>query len=446
MALVATVVIAAVVVAVARYAATDLRYGQVVEARAERVAAAQGALDDALEQLEVGNPICATAGPSGLDTVFPEEINGSTVVVNCKTIGTTVPPPEGWALVVTGAGIVDSDPLLLVDNSQPREISGPVFLQSPARTDLKKTVTIKDGDLWYPDVACAESDPSDEGIQFQPGNIVPPGNLSFDPTRGVYCINRNWDELFGSGPAVPSAVATLETDPPYVIQGSCRVFSEGIYTALPLGDNNYFTSGLYVFDNVGFVALSGKKITMGQVVQQGYPAVDNAACDGVREADAPTGATLYTTGDTRIESQSNSGFEVSGSRQGSSIVAMQVISSTLASGTGIVSADNGNHKEVAFHGLVWAPSSSFVFETTPITNASMFRGGAVLARFWGAQVPASSTGFLIEVATADVKAQLVVESTATDKTGSNTVRAVVDYRPSANEVAVLSRRVLDVAT
>lgn len=439
MALVATVVIAAVLVAVATYAATDLRYGQVVEARAGRLAAAQGALDDALEQLSVGNPICSTAGPAGLDTTFPETVNGATVVVNCRAVGTTLPAPDGWALVITGEGAPAGNSTLLdIDNSSLKEISGPVFLEIPNRTDLKKDVRILGGDLWYPDNSCAVSDPTDSGIQYDSAPLTIT-NLLFEPTRGAMCINRSWDELFGSGPAAAN-LGGLPVNPAYSAQGACRVFSPGRYTALPLGNNNYFKSGNYVFDNVGSVSLGGT-LTMGQVLRQGFPAIDNAPCDAARVADATTGATLYTRGNTRFSIGSNSGLEISGAQQGSAVVSMQVLNSSLGFATPLVTADNGNHKEAAFHGLVWAPASSFVFATTPVTNAAMMRGGAVIAGFKG-KVPASSSGFLIEVATAAASARLVLESTATDGRSVNAVRAVVDYRPSSNEVAVLSRRVL----
>lgn len=440
MVLVATIVISIVVVAIATYVATDLRYGQVVEARAGRVAAAQGALDDALEQLEVGNPICNTAGPTGINTIFPETVNGSTVVVNCRTAGTTLPAPDGWALVVTGVGApADSSPVLEIDNSSLKEIGGPVFLQVPDRTDFKKEVGIVGGDLWHPDTTCATTDPSDTGIQYASSPLMI-SNLEFEPTRGSYCINRTWDQLFGSGPSIPD-LSTLPTNPTFSLQGSCRVFAPGRYTTLPLGNNNYFQSGNYVFEDVGLVSLGGK-LTMGQVLRQGYPAIDNAACDAARIADATTGATLYTRGNTRFEVRANSGIEISGASQATANVSWHVLDSSLAYAAPILTADNGNHKEAAFHGLVWAPASSFVFDTTPVTNAAMMRGGAVIASFRG-KVPASSSGFLIEVSTAEARARLVLEATATDAAASSAVRAVVDYRPSSNELAVLSRRVLD---
>jgi len=443
--LVVTVVLSAVVVAVATYVATDLRYGQVVEARAGRISAAQGAMDDALEQLTIKNPICSSSGPAGLDTPFPQPINGATVVVNCKVTGAVLPPLDGWALVVTGEGAPnDGSDLLAIDNSKLVEIGGPVYLQIPARTDFKKAIQIVDGDLWHPDTTCAESDPSNPAIQYD-NSPLSISNLSYSPGRGAYCINRTWQQLFGTGPTVSPNVATMQANPtawnpPFSVDGSCRVFSPGYYTSLDLGTSNYFRSGEYVFDNIGTVALQGKHVTMGQINRQGFPAVGNVACDPVRNADATTGATVYTKGNTRFSSRANSGLEISGRQQDNAVVALQVLDSSLGFSNALLHSDNGNQKEAAFQGMVWAPYNSVDYETVPSDKAAILRGGAVVAKFEG-KVAASASGFLIEIATSPASTKLLLEATATDSRGTNAVRAVVDYRPATGETAANSRRV-----
>ncbi len=89
---------------------------------------------------------------------------------------------------------------------------------------------------------------------------------------------------------------------------------------------------------------------------------------------------------------------------------------------------------------MWAPYSSLLYQTVPSDKAAMLRGGAVVASYRG-KVAASASGFLIEVATEPRQARLLIESTATDADGFNTVRVVVDYRPSTGELAVATRRV-----
>ena len=52
MVLVVVIVLGIVVAATATYASSSLRYGQVVESRSDRLAAAQAATNDAMEQLD----------------------------------------------------------------------------------------------------------------------------------------------------------------------------------------------------------------------------------------------------------------------------------------------------------------------------------------------------------------------------------------------------------
>ncbi len=449
--LVVSVVLSAVVVAVATYTTTELRYGRVSEDRAGRVASAQGAMDDALEQLSLRSSLCATAaGATGIDVPFPETVNDSDVVVSCRIVGGTLPPADGWAIVITGEGAPnDSSPTFEFTLGGQPEINGPVFLSDPARSTFSQPTTVVEGDVWYPDSACAETVSGDGGVQYARSSLTLP-ELSFDPSsRGLYCVNRSWDGLFGASPPISTDVTIYAgglnaafLNRPSVLNGSCRVFEPGYYTSLPLGNNNYFKSGNYVFDNLGLVSLQGQTATMGQVDREEYPAIDNSACDNARAADPDKGgATLYTRGSTRFKSRANSGFEVSGRRQGAATVALHVLDSSIGYDTPLMQADNGAQKEVSLQGLLWAPYNSLVFDTVPAQKAAVLRGGAVVASFRGG-VSAAAVGFVIEVPTSESSTRLLLESVATDDQSSNTVRVVADYRPSTGEVAVRSRRVL----
>lgn len=445
-----SIAISLIVVSIATYTATTLRYGQVSEARAGRVASAQGAMDDALEQLSLRSSLCATAaGGAGIDVPFPVDINGTSVVVTCRIVGGALPPADGWAIVITEEGApADASKTFRFTLGGKPEINGPVYLTNPTRALFSQPTTIVEGDIWYPDAACAETVAGDTGLQFSRSPLTL-SNLSFDPTtRGLYCLNRGWKQLFGENLAEAPEVATYTTDASfhnraYSLDGSCRVFEPGLYTTLPLGNSNYFKSGTYIFDNLGYVELHGKTITMGNVVRQSYPAIDNTACDIARSKDADDGgATLYTRGNTRFESKANSGIEISGRRVGTATVAVHVLDSTLGYATPLFTADNGAKKEVAIQGLLWAPYNSLQFDTIPSQKAAVLRGGAVVAGFTGG-VSAAASGFVIEVPTSASSTRLLLESVATDDRASNTVRVVADYRPSSGEVAVASRRILD---
>ena len=462
MVLAVAVVLGIVVAAVATYTATALRYGQVAEARAKRVAAAQGAMDDALEQLALRSSLCATAlGTDGIEVPFPEQINDTDVVVSCEIVGASLPPSDGWAIVITGEGApADLSPTFRFTLGGKPEINGPIYLADPNRSNFSKPTTIVEGDVWHPaGGSCGNEFSADPDTQYGKSDVSL-NNLSFDPSsRGIYCVNKQWDELFPpSNLHTSPSVAVYDADMlkgaparefhnlPYAIDGACRVFDPGYYTSLPLGNNNYFKSGNYVFDDLGLVELKGTTVTMGQVDRQEYPAIDNSACDNARLNDLDqTGATLYIRGDTRFQSRANSGLEVSGRPQGpgenKAMVAVQVLQSDLGYNVPLMTADNGAKKEISIQGLLWAPENSLFFETIPAQKAAVLRGGAVVARFEGG-VSAAAIGFVIEVPTSKSSTKLMLEATATDDRASNTVRSIVEYRPSTGEIAVNSRRLL----
>src|SRR5688572_23459825 len=75
--LVTTVVFTMIVLAVANLVTTGLRYGHVVEDRADRLAAADGGLRYGIERLRNMGDLCTTAAGSGggFTKLFPPEIN-----------------------------------------------------------------------------------------------------------------------------------------------------------------------------------------------------------------------------------------------------------------------------------------------------------------------------------------------------------------------------------
>lgn len=329
------------------------------------------------------------------------------------------------------------------------EIGGPVYVHDVTRVQFQQQTTIAEGDLWYTDHGpCAG-----EALYARSSTSI--SNLLFDPTtRGVYCIKRDWRDLAGPTPAIHPEYQDLELRSPddYTVVNGCRVFEPGRYNQAPnLGNRNYFRSGVYHFHDVGEISLQGRVMTIGQRSTEGYPVIGNTPCDTVRQQDDPSGATLYTSGSTRIHARANSGFEIAGRTLPGTqrTIGMQVIDpNNLGAdhagpgyGTSLLSSDPGAQKEIAVWGQLWAPMSSIMFETVPAQKAAALRGGAWVARLHGG-VSAAAIGFVIEVPTDAAPTKLVLESTATDDRGSNTVRVIADYRPSTGEVAVNSRRVV----
>jgi hypothetical protein len=471
--LVVTVVLALVVVAVAGYTATTLRYGRVVESRADRLASADAAMGDAIEQLELRRnlgALCSTLGGdgAGVSLPFPQQLNGVDVTVNCKIVGGTLPPVDGWALIITGLG-PNGVPLppgtrsFVFKNGGKPEIGGPVYVDDPTDTGMafSQPTTIVEGDIWYQNDVCANaggkestainfarSTFKDDPMWFDPKDQ----NLKFDPTtRGVYCINQSWDDLFGDVGPTPADLPALPPPPLLDVTTGCTVFSPGVYTTQPaLGSNNYFKSGNYEFRNIGKLTLSTEAVHFGHnaSLTGTYPITANTPCDSARQNDADDGgATLYTSGNTQILITNDSRFEISRRMQdygtaSKALVAFQVLNSSLTSVQALVELDNGAKKEFALHGLMWAPNSSLLFNTIPEKKAAALRGGAVIGRFEGG-VTAAAAGFVIQVPADGSNTKLLLTAVATDSRGETSVRVVADYRPVNGETAVNSWRVVN---
>lgn len=432
-------VLGAVIMATASYSSSVLRFNQVVESRSANLAAAHGAMDDAIEQLRLRRSMCTTvAGASGVTTEFPELINGAVARVTCRVIGGSVPPSDGWAMVITGQGPVNDG--LTFTSGGTANIGGPVFVPSLSSLSLSDT-TIVEGDLWYQDASCAGTSSGASGIAYRRSDTTVSG-LTFDPAvRGIYCVNRSWNELFNAVPTV--APPTDPVNPPYHLANGnrCRVFEPGVYTVPPdLGKSNYFRSGTYLFDGVGKIELQGQSLTMGQTLLEGFPATENPDCDPVRQADDPSGAVLYIDGNTAFEVRSNSSFEVSRRQVDHYWMAVHVLPGSNPTGGYLMSAEQGAQKEISIQGLLWAPNSSIKFGTIPARKAAVLRGGAVLGSFSGA-VTAAAIGFAIEIPTNQQSTTLQLDATASNGAGRYSVRVIAEYRPSTGELAVNSWRV-----
>lgn len=381
MVLVVSVTLAAVVATLAGYAAGTLRYGRVTETRANRLASAQAAMDDAIERLELKRSLCSTgAGGAGdPQTINPEfpAVNGVIASVTCEVVSGAVPPADGWAIVVTGEGSATGPRLETNAGGEPW-IEGPVYVFDAGTVSLAKPTTLVKGDLWHEDASCAADKP------FRRSDVVVP-KLEFDPTtRGTYCTKSSWQELFNVPPPVPD-FTSLPVNPAPVDDvtraGDCLVFFPGRYTTPPaLADNNYFKSGNYYFDNFGVLTVKGENLTFGDIAPATdfvYPLLDeNDTSDTCREervADPnKSGATVYLDGNSQITVKASSGFEISRRRQGNFSVSLHVLRSS--SSYAVIQSDPGATKDVALNGLVWAPYSKISFGTVSAKKDAAIRG------------------------------------------------------------------------
>lgn len=461
MVLVISVVLSLVVVGLATYISTTLRFGQVVEEAADRVAAADGGIDYALDNLRLQRTLCATAlGDSGLNQTFPGTINGLNPVISCRRVGGDISAVDAFAVVMTGAGGA-TRPLLEVsgggqsDNSD-KTFTGPIFMER-LTWQFQSDLTLDDGDLWYRDSTCPDSSFA-WNLSEDDGAPAKPAALTITPDyRTMICVQESWEDIFlQRKPPEPSLSGPL--NPPKSIDASgCHIWSPGRYTTAPDIANqsyNYFISGNYYFDNVGEIAtknaylLAGYPGTSGPSIVQIKPQ-DTAQNHPCRFAWADDhggdrgGATFYLGGDSTIYVGGNSALEVSGRVQGNARVSIQALegagASTIRGDDAIVTTKSGNGSQLSMKGLVWAPYASFRFDNIANKTVAALEGGAYVATL-SAGAAANTNNFLIEVETQPARARMVITSTATNS-GSTSVRALVDYRMSDGATAVISRRV-----
>lgn len=427
MVLVVGVVLSVVVAALAQYTSVSLRHGQVSEARADRLAAADAAMHDAVERLRLGRSLCTTNAGSagGLSYTFPVELNGATVEVNCRRLGPELSEISGWAIVVTGEGGVPDGQGFVTSSGagKAKLLGGPIFVADPDLIGFGAPVELRDGDLWYSDGGCASS-------SEYTGLTVP--NLTFLPegVRGSLCTDLAWDEIYVE-PVVPDLAALPAGDPAGRDEGACRVFEPGRYTAAPqLATNNYFRSGDYVFDDVRF-EIKQATVTAGRPGAGGaLQEIDNTPCDAARDADPASdgpGATFYLDGTSTIVSQAQGALEIMPRLQGNTAVSVQALpTSTIGYTADLVGTEPGNQKQLVMHGLLWAPRARLTLGLVTNTTAAQLTGGAVFAAI-DLGSSASSLGFVVQVEGSPVATKLMLQSSA-ELRGRTIVEVVADTR------------------
>ena len=444
--LVITVVLSLVVIGVANYSRTGLVYGQVVESRADRLAAADGGMRYAVEQLRLKTSLCGTSGISDID---PPDINGTEVRVTCTVIDDGFGSLDGWALVLTGEGLPGGSPLLRASGSSSsvERIGGRVYLNSldPSFLQLNSPVEFDESQVWYGDSDCTSTP------------TVPPNMLFGALSAGLVCTLRPWsadDHVNGmfSAPSVTNAPAATDLALPPVMSGDCRVFHPGTYTAAPaLHDHNYFMAGEYRLEGFAWSIANAQVVagwsdtTLGDTQYLDVP-----ECAAAIAADETTstalgrqgGATFYLAGGATIRVGVQAQLEILRRRQGDSLVSIQSIDSTLGYADVVLDSMGGNTSDLVVHGMVWAPTARLQLgNVTNISNGQLLGGSVVSNVDVGSS--ASAMGFSIYLESTPAEGLVQLDSTATIGGLSTTIRSVIEYRPTTAYTAVKSWRVID---
>lgn len=479
--LIVVVVMGLVIVSLADYASTTLRYGQVVERSADRLAAANGALDNTLEAIDRKASLCALSPlanqPGGYTFELGDEINGIEPTITCRSTGITdVTGVEEFALVLTSAGDLNpssliNDALLNVTqggaSANRKVVDGPVFMALPPNDSALDTLNfnadllIQNGDLWYSADGGTCPDPGAESLAGLPDLEIAPAGY------GIRCVADDWSTLFGSAkPIVPPLTGFhFPPAPPADTSGLCHIWEPGEYSSPPaLANNsyNYFKSGDYYFsfssstprwDIANAWAHFGPPTGPDPTITtfENGPTPSPHPCrlawlDDRINTVGPTGATIYLGGPSHIDVRSRGALVVTGRDRGGRTVAIQALdvgdgdpTQRVDDTPRLVKVDSGSTSQISVEGLVWAPESSIEFRNVSNSAVAALTGGAVVGELHiGA--PASATNFLVRSGDAPATVQLTITVTAISPAGgSTTVEAVIDYRDG--DYGLLSRRV-----
>jgi hypothetical protein len=482
MVLIMSSVIAVVVVSLASYTISSLRYGQVTEDRSDRLSAADAGMRYAIDQLKLRNAGCILDTQEALLPGVQADFNGATASVTCERITSGFEGIQAYAAVMTGVGVPPGQDLLSSQSgSNSKVLGGPVYMSriDSSDFDLDPPVDVKDGPLLYPDTT------STPCTSVKASTL--PAKLRFDPPLifGPICVNKTWEQLFDS-PVVPTLTGLVERDGTLSLSSSsnlppgsftddangCRVFETGRYTTPPdlAGYDAYFKTGDYLFD---FTSPDTELVVSQGVVTAGKPNpattdplvndIPNAPCLPAQNADPglppiPTdpleyGATFYFAGDSHINVAVQGSLEIHTRQQGTAdYVSVQTLcepngswcnggggggfgamkASTLTapktgSNPNFLFTDSGNNKEFVAHGLVYAPLTQVEFGNVSNSATQKMLGGLIVSRLV-LQSSTSATNFEISVPTSPITAKIQLTSTGT-KNGSTSIRAVVEYRP-----------------
>lgn len=446
--LVCSVVLSLIVGGIATYVATGLRYGSIVEERADRLAAADGGMRYAVERLKLGaSRICATAGG---DTIDPPDTNGATVSVTCTQVGDGFDDVNGWALILTGEETPAAEPLISTQggSSTNKLVGGPVYMNRLAFGGSLAPIQFR-----YSQLLHSGADGNADGICDSVS--VVPGHVSFDSTSlGVACTPRPWSrDAHPRGLYSEPNIGVLPTDlnPSATFVGGCKVFSPGRYTTAPaLGGYNYFLSGNYIFDGI-VLDVRHAQITAGHAAGDGSDGavqrIPNTTCNAARNSDpgigvTTSGVTIYMQNQARIEIGTHGTLEILRRKQGKSYVSIHYLDDSLTWDDDVIVQGPGNNKDMVLHGLIWAPEARVSFSNVTNTANGQILGGAVLSNIH-LDSSASTIGFVIAVEPSDLHGKLQLDSVAELGGGTTTIRSIVDYRPTTSYTAVTSWRVID---
>jgi hypothetical protein len=257
--------------------------------------------------------------------------------------------------------------------------------------------------------------------------------------------------------------------PSYTTAGGCSIFLPGKYTAAPnFGQHNYFASGIYYFDNVGNVNVSGIDLSGGnpgaEVTRVGTPACADDGDAGVSDG---AGVEWILGGNSSISVTSASGtsFELFARQPAASLlegaagISIRSVPraadapagytpTLLPPGTNLFSIAGGSGTQVKVQGLVYSPNADIALSGTRAQKSEL-SGGVVASRlsFHPSDVGLGPDGIVSAVPTPAPSHQFfTISSTAQGGATKNvTTVAVIELGDGPNRSVVIDSWVTNAA-
>lgn len=460
-------VLSLVLASTARYTATNLRYSTVVQERSTAASSAEAGLRYAIQRVRSNAVTTCENGPVTIAPthdvgVDPVLIDADAIDITCSRLDAGQATLSDWAAVVTGIGIGANIDLVIEDGGD-RGATGRIFIASLRQADFRINIQDVefDGNMFYDGSAddCATIDRYNESSSAWDDDIV--------LTSGSFvCWPQTWDEIVDE-PPVATLPADTGTSPAWWMEGSCRVFPPGWYHDIDLlgGGDNYFESGVYVFDDVVIDSATPANVS-GTVILGGYPhdatfanrLVTSSDCNTARAIDGiaagPKGVTWYLGGSSRLVIREHATIELLPMTHSDTVRnhavsihqfgASGALPETLADGVKVIDdgpTPSSPHGHVLIQGQVWAPNQAVDLDVALGDSNGQVTSGVVAARLLAVSNSGSVGALGADRTQTDHR--LLLTSTATVDGVTVEARAVVDHRPGAavgDRVAVRSIR------
>ena len=387
MVLVMITVVAVISVALLSLATTTLAASRVAKSTAERTYAAHAGIDAAIQQIRAGATLCSD------NSKLPVKVNGRPTVVTCSPASDSFDVGAGgWAVFVNGTAT--PNPGISTSNAvnAGKVITGPVY-NGGRWTDTNALLQVSDGQVLSSAAGCG-----DAGFT---NNVVTQPVANFKA-----CVGGP-----APAPAVAPSLPTISDAllPATLVPGgstvtgsganACRIFTPGVFTSaaqlLP-SPYMYFTSGVYLLDNVGKITIGKSRKAVAGRAYPGYTAALDVTAQ-CPSGDAGFGAMFLLSGNSSIEVTDGGQFEIHpflpavGSKE--SPVAIRTVDpvdvgkrvwltapSTLDTG-GAAFASSKNKTKAIIRGVIYAPYALVSIDPRGNSPQTVLSAGVVAGRF-----------------------------------------------------------------